>query len=573
MGAMPSPARWMARLDRLAPVKEVAQIGAAIGREFSYELLAVVAHRPEGQLRDALDRLVEAGLIFRRGTWPQASFVFKHTLVQDAAYGSLLRTRRQELHASIGTALEERFAAESEQQMSAGEGAALLAQHWLRAEDWEKALSYTLEAAERALKLNACPEAVTHYWQVLDLLERLPPTLERSRIRTDIIVSLLPLPGWRRNEPGEATMLRHIDLALADAANGPVGTIVRLEALKGIIWNDDPLLVSAVGRAQSSGDASAQAFAALKYGGYLGNRDKLDKALGHIATAIDMLGATGERLEQAFQMASPGRCFFSRAGRLTEALAYAARAREAGDILDNVRLRAWRAMEAETYLYKGEWREVVRAADEALPAAWETGEWDVVLWSSAWAATANLKLGQCADARRMLDKALNEVPARGQRSCTIAVAQLALAQIHLMAGDLTHAFDAARRALDLSEQDRQRLEVGAAHCVLGQVHEAMDHRAEADAAFRRSIEVLEGRPISSRAGADAVGLRPLPARRQYPPRPRNDRARSRPVRGDERQGLDRGSARCARRVSLSALKGREGNVTSARCPILVGSPR
>ena len=88
----------MARLDRLAPVKEVAQIGAAIGREFSYEVLAAVARRPDDQLRDALDQLVGAGLVFRRGTPPEETFIFKHAFVQDAAYGTLLRGRRQELH-------------------------------------------------------------------------------------------------------------------------------------------------------------------------------------------------------------------------------------------------------------------------------------------------------------------------------------------------------------------------------------------------------------------------------------------------------------------------------------------
>jgi tetratricopeptide (TPR) repeat protein len=190
-------------------------------------------------------------------------------------------------------------------------------------------------------------------------------------------------------------------------------------------------------------------------------------------------------------MASQGRCFFARAGRLDESLAYAARAREAGDTLDNDRLRAWRAMEAETHLYKGHWSDAVIAAEESLPTAWKTGEWDVVLWSSAWGATDYLKLGQQPYARRLLDKALNEVPARGHRAWTIAVAQIALAQIHLITGDVSQALGAARRALDLSEQDRQRLEIGAAHRVLGQVYEAMGDRTEADAAFRCSIEVLE----------------------------------------------------------------------------------
>jgi tetratricopeptide (TPR) repeat protein len=371
------------------------------------------------------------------------------------------------------------------------ENSALLARHWLRAEDWEKALSHTLEAAERALSLNACPEAVNHFWQVLDLLERLSPTPERGLIRINVVQKLYELPGWRRNDPGEARLLRHFDLALADAVNEPVSTMVRLESMKGVIWSDEALLVGAIARAERSGDTQSQAFAALRCGNYLGMRDRLDRALGHIAQAIAIMGDRGERLQQGFIMASQGRCFFARAGRLEESLAYAARAREAGDALDNGRLCAWRAMEAETYLYKGHWAEAVFVAEEALPMAWKTGEWDVVLWSSAWAATACLKLGRLADARSLLHRALNEVPVRGQRAWTVAVAQIALAQVNLIATDVSQALRAALRALDLSEQDRQRLEIGAAHRVLGQVHEALGDRAEADAAFQPSIEVLE----------------------------------------------------------------------------------
>ena len=99
----------MARLDRLAPVKEVAQIGAAIGREFSHELLAAVADRPEAELQAALDQLVAAELVFRRGTPPDATYSFKHALVQDAAYETLLKSRRQQLHARIAQVLEEQF--------------------------------------------------------------------------------------------------------------------------------------------------------------------------------------------------------------------------------------------------------------------------------------------------------------------------------------------------------------------------------------------------------------------------------------------------------------------------------
>ena len=103
------------------------------------------------------------------------------------------------------------------QDMSVGERSALLAHHWLRAEEWERALTYTLEAAERARTLFARPEAINHYWQALDLLERLPHTSERSCVHCDVLVSMVQLPGWRRDEESEAHMLRHLDQAMTDA--------------------------------------------------------------------------------------------------------------------------------------------------------------------------------------------------------------------------------------------------------------------------------------------------------------------------------------------------------------------
>ena len=118
--ASPSPAlsipatlhaSLIARLDRLGPVaKEIGQIGAVLGREFAYDLIEPVAGRVAVELRAGLDRLAEAGLLFCRGIAPQSSYLFKHALVQDAAYSTLLRARRQELHAQVATALEQRFA-------------------------------------------------------------------------------------------------------------------------------------------------------------------------------------------------------------------------------------------------------------------------------------------------------------------------------------------------------------------------------------------------------------------------------------------------------------------------------
>ena len=123
--AVPSPAlavpaslhaSLMARLDRLGPAKEVAQIGAAIGREFSHALLAAVVRKPEPEMVSSLDGLVRAGLLFRKGVPPHATYLFKHALVQDAAYGTLLRQPRRALHARIADTLERQFAEIAEGQ-------------------------------------------------------------------------------------------------------------------------------------------------------------------------------------------------------------------------------------------------------------------------------------------------------------------------------------------------------------------------------------------------------------------------------------------------------------------------
>jgi class 3 adenylate cyclase/predicted negative regulator of RcsB-dependent stress response len=158
-----------ARLDRLGPVaKEVAQIGAVIGREFSYELIQPVAQRPEPDLETALHHLATAGLLFCRGTPPHSSYLFKHALVQDAAYSTLLRTRRQELHARVAALLEQHFADLVERQPE------LLAHHLTAAGDTERAVNQWLKAGRHAAERLAHLEAIRHFGRGLSALAALP---------------------------------------------------------------------------------------------------------------------------------------------------------------------------------------------------------------------------------------------------------------------------------------------------------------------------------------------------------------------------------------------------------------
>jgi len=184
--AIPSSlqASLLARLDRLAPVREVAQIGAAIGREFSHEFLAAVARRSEAQLVDALDQLTAAGLVLRRGFPPRASYVFKHALVQDAAYSTLLRAQRQELHLRIGKSLEERFPETVETQPE------ILAHHYTQAGLLDPAIGYWRQAGERALRRSATAEAVQHLTRAIELTRSLPSAHDRDRQELDLHLAL-----------------------------------------------------------------------------------------------------------------------------------------------------------------------------------------------------------------------------------------------------------------------------------------------------------------------------------------------------------------------------------------------
>jgi class 3 adenylate cyclase len=179
-------ASLMARLDRLGPAKELAQIGAAIGREFSHDLMAAVAGKPEAELAAALDRLVAAGLLFRHGAPPHATYLFKHALVQDAAYGTLLRSPRQELHARVAAAIETQMPERIEREPE------LLAHHYAEAGQPDTAARYWLAAGRLAARRSANTEAVAHLRRGIAAVRGLPETVERNRQELALLLALGP---------------------------------------------------------------------------------------------------------------------------------------------------------------------------------------------------------------------------------------------------------------------------------------------------------------------------------------------------------------------------------------------
>jgi class 3 adenylate cyclase len=174
----------MARLDRVSPTKEVAQLGAVLGREFSYEILRELSSRSDGALRDDLVRLERAELIFRRGVPPHSSYVFKHALIQETAYQSLLKSTRVEYHGRIAKLLEERF------PETVADVPELIAHHFEQAGLGDRAIAYYQRAGERAMDRSAEAEAIQHLIRGIELSQTLPETNERNERELVLQVAL-----------------------------------------------------------------------------------------------------------------------------------------------------------------------------------------------------------------------------------------------------------------------------------------------------------------------------------------------------------------------------------------------
>ena len=178
-------ASLMARLDPLGPAKEVAQIGAIIGREFSHSLLAAVAHKPELELQRAVDRLISTGLLFAQGVAPQATYLFKHALIQDAAYGTLLRDAKRKLHARIVETLETEFAEIAENNPE------VLAHHCAEAGLIERGAELLEKAGQRSLSRSALVEAINQLSRAAELVGRLPSNAALRRKSINYQVALI----------------------------------------------------------------------------------------------------------------------------------------------------------------------------------------------------------------------------------------------------------------------------------------------------------------------------------------------------------------------------------------------
>jgi tetratricopeptide (TPR) repeat protein len=388
-------ASLMARLDRLGAAREVAQIGAAIGREFSHALLGAVIPKPEADLGSALERLIDAGLLFRQGVPPHATYLFKHALVQDAAYGTLLREPRRALHARIAETLEGRFADIAETHPE------LLARHFTEAGLTEKAAGLWGKAGQRSLARAALLEGTEQIKRALDQIATLPTTLALRLEEIKLEVAFANALALTGDLVGGK---EHYDRALAiydPAEHGPLTTrsgrdvgVNLLSFRSGCVWQLGYTAASrsdaelAVKNARETGRATTLMYALLyavvdhiRCGNY---------AVAH-TQVVELLALADER----------GAPFWKALGTA---------------------VRGWLFTET------GKASDAVRAINSGITSLRSTGAALYEPWHLWYLAMAYADLGQLDDARRCIEDALDKVESSKEKWCE--------AEVHRIAGEI-----------------------------------------------------------------------------------------------------------------------------------------
>jgi class 3 adenylate cyclase/tetratricopeptide (TPR) repeat protein len=495
--ALPVPATLhaslMARLDRLGPAaKDVAQTGAAIGREFGYDLLAFSIDLPKPLLHAALDRLTVAGLLFVRGTPPQASYIFKHALVQDAAYGTLLRSRRQGLHTRIAVALEER----SPEIVLAQP--ALLAQHCEAAGLAEQAIGYWLKAGRQELARSAMTEALAQFRKGLEVLAGLPDSSYRRRQELDLQTALAPAlnatKGWGAAETGEALARRGVLAKQVDEPKYLVPTIfdqwsfhcVRAEHRLALAFGEQ---LEQIGEARD--DAATQLRGRYAHGVsrfFLGElviaRAVLERGMG-LAKAPDKTESFSTDAALFAWVALTLAClgFVDQAqSRMGQALSMARRLRQVrtlAHVLDMANWIDWLTRSPELHL------------EESLALATEHGFPQYLSWALAHRGQSLIAIGQAQEGLALLKQALAELRPTGCVSST-PMLFVWLAKAHGLLGQAIEEQDCMAEAARIVEtMDERVFEAELLHRVQGDLSNAAGDRLSAEQHYQQAIGVAE----------------------------------------------------------------------------------
>jgi len=500
----------MARLDRLAPVREVAQIGAVIGREFAHELLSAVSPLPEDQLNHALDQLVQAELIFRRGAAPEAAYTFKHALVQDAAYQSLLKSRRQQLHAGIAQVLEQQFPDTAPE---------ILAYHLTEAKQYEEAVPNWLAAGQAATARSVYTEAAANLRRGLDAVARIadPTRKIREEIRLQnalgfALIARGPVPDVAKAYERARALCSEVKMPreLFAARFGLwFFNHMRLD-LEGTAKFSNELLAMVEG--ESDSDLVLEAHHAAWTTGW--PRGELEKSLDHAAAGIRLYSPEAHhRLANVYAGHDPGVCARFSHGVVSWLLGVPDRAAErveealalAHELQHPLTLAVTLAFSSLVHQFRRESKRVSELSRQVLAHSTEQNfpvfvQHGLIL--EGWALAAEGQLQQGIRQTREGLASLRAMGADVRRSYYLGL----LAQVCLWASQHDAGLEALSEASDLVETNGERWWHAELHRLRGELLLARNgnDQAQACSCFERALDISrqqEAKSLELRAAA------------------------------------------------------------------------
>jgi predicted ATPase len=510
----------MARLDRLPTLREVAQLGAVLGRDFAYEMLRAIAAIDEPRLRDGLGRLVEAELLYQRGRPPRSRYIFKHALIQDAAYQSLLRRTRQHYHRQVAELLE------SDLADTVAASPELLAHHYTEAGLPAPALTYWQKAAENATRRSANQEAIGHLTAGLAQLQQLPETQERAK-RELTLQRLLGQASFAAKgyASPEATLAFNRARELCgkledDDSIFPVLAGVFLFQMTGAYHANSLVTANEIMQRSGRTDNTAARLAGNVLMG-LGkfHLATLAPARAHFDKAIEYYRAIS--IEEAARLpyeygVDPGAAVFSYAAWCSWLLGYPSQALRLGDEALAILERVGHAFTHSRGLYwnsvlhacRREWTIVEKHAAAAIASAEERGLTMVVAAGRIMRAAARAVLDPNEEFAAEIREALKAYRATGARAQSTYHLVL-LAQALAACGRANEGLAAVREAAVLAEETGEHFVEAEIHRVEGNLHLATNGMAAVEACYMRALEAArsqEARSFELRAAVELARL-------------------------------------------------------------------